>query len=267
MVLFLHLEKISKDMNNIKIKIEGLLKKMTKCNLSIVIPCYNEEKNLPLLVESIKELIEKNKKIALEVVLVDNGSKDNSKNILKTYENLDGIKICYVDTNIGYGNGILQGLKLATGDILSWTHADLQTDLDDVITAYNLYISHANKKLIVKGKRKNRNLLDNFFTLGMQFVVMLLLKANINDVNAQPKLFSKEFYNEILSEKAPLDFSLDLFLLYWAIKKNYETATVDVIFNKRLYGEAKGGGSLKTKFKLIIRTFKYIWLLKKELKN
>jgi glycosyltransferase involved in cell wall biosynthesis len=232
--------------------------------LSVIIPCYNEEKNIPILFERVLSILSDNKDLDIEVILVENGSNDNSKAVFKSYETLNAkIKLCYIDKNIGYGNGILKGLEVATGDMLAWTHADMQTDFADVIKAYNLFISLDNINYVIKGKRKNRSFLDNIFTFGMQIVVMLLLKVNINDINAQPKLFSRDFYNKYINSTAPLDFSLDLYLLYMAIKNHYKIKTIDVFFNKRLYGEAKGGGSLKTKYKLIIRTLKYIFLLRK----
>lgn len=107
-------------------------------------------------------------------------------------------------------------LKIANGDVLSWTHADLQTDFFDVIRAYNKYQSENNSDLIIKGKRKNRNFIDAFFTWGMQRYTGIKLKVKLNDINAQPKLFSKSFYKKYLS-LAFVDFSLDLFLL---IKSN-----------------------------------------------
>ena len=62
------------------------------------------------------------------------------------------------------------------------------------------------------------------------------------------KFYESNFKN------APLDFSLDLFLL----TKTNKIKTVDVFFHKRKHGEAKGGGTMKGKWKLIKRTISYI---------
>ena len=66
--------------------------------------------------------------------------------------------------NLGYGGGILEGLKIADGRILSWTHADLQTDINDIKVAYENYLSNENKdiKSIIKGKRKKGKFLMLF---------------------------------------------------------------------------------------------------------
>tara|TARA_B110001450_G_scaffold109100_1_gene103171 strand:- start:1621 stop:2262 length:642 start_codon:yes stop_codon:yes gene_type:complete len=208
------------------------------------------------IIKQIDEIL-LNTKFEIEFILVNNGSTDNSKNILEKLINDNRqIKLINIENNIGYGSGILSGLKIANGDVLSWTHADLQTDFFDVIRAYNKYQSENNPDLIIKGKRKNRNFIDAFFTWGMQRYTGIKLKVKLNDINAQPKLFSKSFYKKHLS-LAPVDFSLDLFLLIKA-KQFGMIKTIDVIFQKRKHGEAKGGGSIKGKFKLIKRTINYI---------
>ena len=72
------------------------------------------------------------------MILVNNGSIDDSKRVFeKTISNIkQDIKVLNVKKNIGYGHGIISGLKIAKGDILSWTHADLQTEPNDVVSAY-----------------------------------------------------------------------------------------------------------------------------------
>lgn len=237
--------------------------------LSIIIPCYNEEKNIPLIFERLQGCIQDKNNI--EVVLVNNGSTDNTKEVLENIlqvNNNTNFVVCDVPVNQGYGYGIMQGLNQATGDILSWTHADMQTDPQDVITAFNkFYTDGYIDNFIVKGKRKNRRLIEAFFTFGMQIIAFLYLKKYMDDINAQPKIFSRAFFESCLKNKAPNDFSLDLFLLYTALNNSYSIKTIPVFFNKRIHGEAKGGGSFKTRIKLIKRTFAYIKELSKSLHN
>lgn len=228
--------------------------------LSVVVPCYNEVKNIPLIVSKFNKILEDSEK-EIEVILVNNGSTDDSKNIFeKTISKIkQDIRVLNVKKNIGYGHGILLGLKMAKGDILCWTHADLQTDPRDVISALNEYEKHNDISLVIKGKRRNRNLIDSFFTWGMQVYCTIFLKTKLNDINAQPKLFSRSFYEKKF-KNPPLDFSLDLYLMLNAKK----IKTVDVFFHKRKFGEAKGGGTISGKLKLISRTIKYISNLKEK---
>jgi len=228
--------------------------------LSIIIPCYNEELSLKKLVDNCLEYINND----VEIILVDNGSSDNTFESLLSLSLPPNIVPVRVEENLGYGNGILYGLNLAKGEVLSWTHADLQTDVSDVLTGFKKFKNQLiSKSCMVKGERKNRNLLDFFFTFSMGIYSSIILNKWMYDINAQPKIFHRSFLEEF--ENPPLDFSLDLYLIYFFKSKKIDVNSFPVLFNKRKYGEAKGGGTFKGKYNLIIRTLKYIHKLKKNL--
>ncbi len=226
--------------------------------LSIAVPCYNEEKNIPLIIAAFKKAVGERKNI--EVILVNNGSTDDSQNVFERELKEEKLfKLVNVTKNQGYGFGILSGLEAASGNVLAWTHADMQTDPSDVIKGFDLY----EENILIKGKRQNRKALEFLFTFGMQIIASIALRTYLDDINAQPKIFSREFYEKYVKNQAPHDFSLDLFLLYQAKKNNYKIKEIAVDFTKRMHGEAKGGGSWKTRIKLIKRTFAYIIKLRK----
>ncbi|HBE03157.1 MAG: hypothetical protein A2096_01080 [Spirochaetes bacterium GWF1_41_5] len=236
-------------------------------DLSVIIPCYNEARNIPFLLGRISDLI--NNFPNLEIILVNNGSTDNTEeefNKIKNPKPYNGIKTVLVPVNLGYGWGILSGLKEASGDFLGWTHADLQTDLHDLAAGFKRLMEYHEPELaIVKGRRKNRPFFDQVFSCGMQIISSLVLGAALCDINAQPKIFPRSLYLQM--KNPPHDFSLDLYLLYLAKIKRYKILEIPVFFGKRRFGEAKGGGSIKTKIPLIKRTFSYIFRLAGELKN
>ena len=234
--------------------------------LSIVLPCYNEEGNIPLILTRFREVLKDRHKI--EVLLVDNGSTDNSKDIfaieLSKPEN-DFARLVIVEKNRGYGFGIMQGVFAAKSDIIAWTHADMQTDPQDVVNLYDEYGDMlSDGKAYAKGRRIRRNFFDSFFTWGMSKISSLALGMELDDVNGQPKMFHRSFLAFL--KDAPDDFSLDLFLMYMANKNGVKMFTLPVCFADRKYGEAKGGGTLLGKWKLIVRTFRYIMKTKKDLK-
>lgn len=229
--------------------------------LSIIIPCFNEELSLNKLVDNCLCNINDN----VEIILVDNGSTDGTFKSLMNLNLPNNIIPLRIDKNIGYGDGILQGLKHAKGEVVSWTHADLQTDVSDVIVGFNQFEQNLiKKKCMVKGIRKNRNIIDSFFTFSMGIYSSIIIGTWMYDINAQPKIFHRSFMDDF--KDAPLDFSLDLFLMHFFKRKKIKIKTFPVFFNKRKYGESKGGGSFKGKIKLIIRTLKYIHKLKKKMK-
>jgi glycosyltransferase involved in cell wall biosynthesis len=92
-------------------------------NIDIVIPCYNENKNLE---EILKKIYSFKKLKYLKFIIVDNGSIDNSfknKKIIKFLRS-DNIKLVIIKKNKGYGNGILNGLNHVKSSYVGWTHAD-----------------------------------------------------------------------------------------------------------------------------------------------
>lgn len=235
--------------------------------LSVVLPCYNEEANLKALFERLDRLAESNQEI--EIVLVNNGSTDNSASVFQSElakRNPDIFKLVTVPVNKGYGYGIKQGLLQASTPIISYTHADRQTDPMDVLKALKIYDENKQDNILIKGYRKNRKLSEAFFSYGMGLLSSLALGVRLTEINAQPKLFSKVFFNRFV-ENAPDDFSLDLYWLYCA-KKHGRIIDFPVFFAKRVAGEAKGGSgsSWKVRKKLIKRTFSYIFELRNKLK-
>jgi len=228
--------------------------------LSIIIPCYNEKDNILLILDRFQEVITNEN---IEVVMVDNGSTDGSSKILKKFiKKYPFARVTTVKENKGYGYGILRGLEDATGDFLGWTHADMQTDPSDVIKAYKiLEDNNWNKNLFVKGNRVKRPIFDQFFTFGMSVFETLYLKTPINDINAQPNIFSREFYNSW--KNPPHDFSLDLYVFYLAHKQKLNIIRFKVLFTKRLHGTSHWNHGLKSKFKFIKRTLDFSKKLKK----
>lgn len=226
--------------------------------VSLVIPCYNETKNLPALIDRCEELVNKQN---VEVILVDNGSTDQSHVVIQKYP---FIKLVRVKENRGYGFGIIQGLKQASGDILAWTHADLQTDPQDLMRGLLSFKSSKNpEKLFVKGNRTGRPIFDNIFTFGMSLFETLLLRTLMWDINAQPTIFHRSFFQTWL--QPPKDFSLDLYAYFLAKNSNMEVERFPVKFSKRLHGISNWNMNLAGKYKFIKRTLSYSFMLKRTL--
>jgi glycosyltransferase involved in cell wall biosynthesis len=227
--------------------------------LSIVLPCYNERDNIAALMARLDEVAARHAN--LEILLVNNGSTDDSAVLLEQEladRNRDVFKVVTVEKNIGYGFGILSGLRAAKGDVLAVTHADRQTDPLDVLRALEVYEQAGDDMLMVKGARKNRKLSEAVFSYAMGLLASVVLGIRLTEINAQPKLFSRKFF-DLVEKPAPNDFALDTYLLY-KVQILGRVEEIPVIFSKRLAGEAKGGSgsSMRQKFKLIKRTLKYL---------
>lgn len=224
---------------------------------SLIIPCYNEAKNIPLLLEACRELLQKEN---VEVILVDNGSSDESPRLLKELIPLyPGCTSVRVDLNKGYGYGIACGLRSATGDIIGWTHADMQTHPLDMLKGIQLFEQHGGN-IFVKGRRYGRPIGDTIFTALMSVFETCLLMKPLWDINAQPTIFSKKFFQSWVD--IPDDFSLDLFAYYEAKKQNIPIYRFPVNFGKRAYGVSHWNINWKAKWKFIVRTLQFSFQLK-----
>lgn len=228
--------------------------------LSLVIPCYNEEKNIPLILDRFQQVIYQED---LEILLVNNGSTDHTADVLEqllpTYP---FARTILVPINQGYGYGIRQGLKEATGMFIGWTHADMQTDPADVIKAYHILEQRGwDTQLYIKGKRKGRSTAEQFFTAGMGVFETLYLKKLLWDVNAQPNLFSREFFHSW--QNPPDDFALDLYAYYMARVRQLKIVRFSVQFPPRVYGTSHWNTGWKAKWKFIRRTISFSQKMKK----
>lgn len=222
---------------------------------SIVVPCYNEKENIPLLLEAFKKVLKNRKDI--EIIMVNNGSTDGSELIFeKLLPQYPFARLETVEVNQGYGFGILHGLRSAKGKFLGWTHADLQTDPIDIIKAVKLINKYGNTSdLYIKGNRKGRPVSDTFFTFGMSVLELLLTGKWLPDINAQPNIFSREFFDQW--RNPPYDFSLDLYAFYMAKKNSLHMIRFPVKFPERIHGNSKWNTGFKAKYKFIKRTTEY----------
>jgi polyisoprenyl-phosphate glycosyltransferase len=232
--------------------------------LSLIIPCFNESKSIPVLLTRCQEFIgDRN----IEIVIVDNGSNDNTQKVLEPLlTKYTFVTLINVRVNKGYGYGVLEGLRGASGEILGWTHADLQTDPGDVVKALEFFKRASDpKQLFVKGRRHGRPIIDVIFTVGMSIFETLLMRTKMWDINAQPTLFHRSFYETW--EDPPKDFSLDLFAYFMAKKEKLLIERFPVLFGERVHGRSRWNVSISAKVGFIKRTLHYSFLLNKKVKD
>ncbi len=109
---------------------------------SLIIPCYNEERNIPILIKKYKNYLKSKHN---ELILVNNGSTDSTEKIFKTKKKIKSIKTLKIKKNIGFGNGLKKGIGMAKGKYLISAHADLQVDPKDILKSIKI-LNHQKKK-------------------------------------------------------------------------------------------------------------------------
>ena len=135
--------------------------------VSILVPCYNEEASLQALYEALRQLMDAQTDYQWEVLMVNDGSKDNTIQIIKQLRNQDQ-RICYIDLsrNFGKENAMLAGFDYASGDCMVIMDADLQHPphvIPDMLKYWEEGYEDVYAKRITRGKeswfRKNFSLL------------------------------------------------------------------------------------------------------------
>ena len=226
--------------------------------LSVVLPCYNEAAGLASILERFKEA---GGDRSFELILVDNGSTDETERVLAellpAYPFARSVRI---RQNRGYGDGIFTGLKEARGEILVWSHADLQTDPADVFRAWEVHNKASEPaRLLVKGRRRGRRLGEWLISRGMEVVALVLLRRWLSEINAQPKLFHRSLLAYV--ERPPIDFNFDVYVLYQARRHGWRLKSVDVDFPPREHGQSHWAATWSSKLRTILRSMRYMFFL------
>ncbi len=197
----------------------------------MIIPCYNESKNIPSLFD---EIAENQKKFEFEIIIVNNGSTDNSNLIIEENRyKLKNFKLITIKKNVGFGNGVKAGLLKSDSNLVCYTHGDLQINISNCLYAFKIF-NNSKSEIFVKSKRQNRSIMAFFFTILMGLFNSLIFRMFLYDIHSQPNFFIKPEKKIIFS--CPDDMGIDLYFYVFFKKKNYKIERFNVSFKKRLHG-------------------------------
>ncbi len=229
--------------------------------LSIIMPVYNEEKTLVLI---LKKVFKIDYLIPFELVIVNDGSKDRTSNILRYYKNKNNIKIINHQTNKGKGAAVITGIKHSKGNIIIIQDADLEYDPSDIPKLLNLILKgdsdvvygsrFLNKKYSVFGKHHVILPSHVFGNKFLSFVTNMLYGSNITDMETCYKMFRKEVVNHIKLNARGFDIEPEITAKI--LKKGYKIKEVNINHNPRSFSEGKKITKLDG-FKALITLLKY----------
>lgn len=155
-------------------------------SLAVVIPVFNEEKTIaPLITDLQRLLVDKN--IKHQFIIINDGSTDNSLNILQSLStSVPGLKII-THTNRGHGPSLLHGYKIALGE--EWVF-QVDSDYQYDLSAFNLLWNNKEQYdlLIAERKQRNASLSRDIATAISQGLVRFLYGSGVRDINAPYRL-------------------------------------------------------------------------------
>ena len=222
--------------------------------LSIVIPVYNEEENLPLLHKALHEGLA-NCRYPWEAVLVDDGSRDNSPAVLEQLarEDPDHIRVVFLRRNFGQTAAIAAGIDHAQGDIIVLMDADLQNDPADI----PMLISKLEEGYdVVSGWRKDRK--DAFLTRTLPSRLANGLISWVTGVHLHDYGCTLKAYRREVLEGFRLYGEMHRFIPAYAASVGARITELPVKHHPRKFGKSKYGLARTLKVVLDLFTVKFL---------
>jgi len=228
--------------------------------LSIIIPCYNESKDIANNVDKVKVYLNE-KKIDNELILVNDGSKDNTKEVIET---IPGIIPLSYDVNKGKGGAVKYGIEHATGDFILFMDADLSTD----ITAIEEVVKLADSNDIIIGSRHCKNsvikkkqpALRVFIGWCCRKLVNFKFGTQFKDTQCGFKAIRTSLAKQIVSRQIINDFAFDVEYVYIAKLNQLPVYELGITWSD-------DRGSTVSPFKSSIKFFKDLSKIKKNKNN
>lgn len=182
--------------------------------ISIVVPCYNEEETLPIFYEEMKKIVKKMAAQAkFEFIFVNDGSKDNTLNILRELAKKDkSIRYISFSRNFGKEAGIYAGLKNSTGDYIATMDADLQDPPTLLIEMFETLESGEYDCCAAKSTSRNGySFLRKILTKMFYKIINKLSKVEMVDGARDFRLFSRQMLDSILEMEEYNRYSKGIF--------------------------------------------------------
>ncbi len=222
--------------------------------LSIVIPVYNEEENLPLLHQALHKGLA-NCRYAWEVVLVDDGSTDGSAQVLEQLAQADPehVRVVFLRRNFGQTAAIAAGIDHAQGDIIVLMDADLQNDPADIPMLVNKLEEGYD---VVSGWRKDRK--DPYLTRVLPSHLANALISWVTGVHLHDYGCTLKAYRKEVLQGFRLYGEMHRFIPAYAASVGARMTEVPVRHHPRKYGKSKYGLTRTLKVILDLFTVKFL---------
>jgi dolichol-phosphate mannosyltransferase len=218
--------------------------------LSIIIPCYYNEHNIPVTSAALLENeVNFPPEVSFEYVMVDDGSKDGTFKALEAFKNKapNKVKVVKLATNVGSYNAIMAGMSVATGDVNVMITADLQDPVELMPKMYEHWC-RGYKLVIANREEREESFSKRLFANTFQWLMKNLALSNLPDGGFDYVLFDKSIREAIVQMDEKNTNSL--YLMVW-MGHEY----VNIPYKRRERKIGKSRWTLKKKIKLFIDSF------------
>lgn len=205
--------------------------------LSIVIPVYNEKSTLLPILQKIDALPED---LNREIILVDDGSNDGTREILKDLEGRTNTKIIYKEKNSGKGDSLKIGFSKSKGDYVIIQDADLEYDPNDYLKLIEAI--QQNPKTVVYGSRflgfyKDMTSLHYYGNKALTIITNILYGVTLTDMETCYKLFPGDFIRSLKLNAKRFEFEPEVTAKI--LKNGYKIIELPINYYGRSHSEGK----------------------------
>lgn len=188
--------------------------------LSLILPVLDEESLIEQVVSNIVDLFKENK-IDYEIILVENGSTDNSWQVI-TRLSKNNSRIIAIKTDRGYGSAVLAGLRSAKGKWVSYMPSDGQ--IDAAILPVLFHDIQNSQYHLVKIKRINRESMIRYIRSKIfNILARIFYPIDMVDINGSPRIFERKFLKILelsyIDSFIDTEFAVKSHLLGWKVKE------------------------------------------------
>lgn len=204
--------------------------------LSVIIPVFNEVKTIEQVVRSVMEL-----DVTKQIIIVDDGSTDGTRNVLAQFENQPGIELFLHSTNQGKGAALQNGIRLSIGDIVIVQDADLEYNPREILNVIEpIREGHAN---VVYGSRylgdevHDQSLIHRIGNATLTGLSNLMTRQKLTDMETCYKAFRRELLQSITIEQRRFGFEPEITAKI--ARRGIRIAEVPITYQSRSWNEGK----------------------------
>lgn len=211
---------------------------MKKKGVSFVIPAFNEEMNIKKVIHDIKSSSDFLGLKKYEIIVVNDGSTDDTKKILDSLaKRIDILKVKNLEKNRGYAYALKEGFKEARYPLLFCTDADLQYDVKELGLLIKTMEKYGCDGVFAYRENRNDAIHRIFLSYVFNKISNKLLDLDMKDVNCSFKLFKKDVLKKIDIKSD--GFLIDLEITAKITKKGFKIRQVPVKHYRRHAGKSK----------------------------